>query len=348
MEVKIKLPPFNGSNGNVCCLQIWALSVLPANHPLHKYLENHYNDMESFRPNWSTWHPAMHPLLSQACGVFHLKYISTELSEYWKEQSRSDAAITLLPAKAISTAIRKERNWESQLSTFFIQRYKLYKFCGMQNPDAALPTPVPNGPGSGAPSISPPPGLAPGNAGLQVVNPNFNAGLFQTYKDSTFRSQTIRVKIRNGELPALPLSKVDQQSMCLAYHTKGVCNSNCAHSTDHVLYTKDEYTPSCTWCTACYLSASKGGRFRNKLNAIQFLNPHDSAVVNVPKPLPLFPTIPSTLPVILPALIPTVLSIVPAAATSKCSAPHLTTSTGKKVKTNSIPPELGKCIVMRM
>ena len=101
LDVKIKLPPPDRSNCNVRRLQIWALSTLPANHPLHAYIEGHYNNMESFCPVWSTWKPAMYPILAQAKGVFHLKYMSTELSEYWKDQSKLYTVVALPSVTAI-------------------------------------------------------------------------------------------------------------------------------------------------------------------------------------------------------------------------------------------------------
>ena len=48
LDVKIQLPPADESTRNIRRLQIWALSVLPAAHPLHKFLEDHYDDMEYF------------------------------------------------------------------------------------------------------------------------------------------------------------------------------------------------------------------------------------------------------------------------------------------------------------
>ena len=45
LDVKVQLTPADGSSQNVRRLQIWALSILPPAHLLHKNLEDHYNDM---------------------------------------------------------------------------------------------------------------------------------------------------------------------------------------------------------------------------------------------------------------------------------------------------------------
>ena len=254
LDVKITLPPPDGSTRNVRRMQIWALAVLPPNHPIHVFLEEHYNDMESFRPTWNTWKPALFPNLMKAKGVFHLKYMSTEISEYWKEQSRTHTPVDLPKSNAISSAITRERHWEPHLSSFFIQKYKLYEFCGTIDPARyQLPglnqTPV--GHGSGGPATP----TAP-NTGTRVSNGNFNTALFLNYKESSVRSQVIRNKIRDGELPQLPPSKVDGSPMCLAYHTKGVCNTNCTRQADHVSYTSSEYQPLSTWCSTNYPSSN--------------------------------------------------------------------------------------------
>ena len=256
LDTKITLPPSDGSTRNVRRFQIWALSVLPPNHPLHTFLDDHYNDMESFRPTWMTWRPALFPNLMRAKGVFHLKYMSTELSEYWKEQCRSNTPVDLPRANAISSAITRERHWEPHLSTFFIQKYKLHEFCGVSAPSRSIPGSSSGSQGQGLGGTggngAPPTSPNPGGTGLRVNNDNFNAGLFQTYKESPVRSQIIRTKIRNGELPPLPPSKVDGVPMCLAFHTKGVCNTNCNRVPDHVSYTAGEYQTLCSWCSTNY------------------------------------------------------------------------------------------------
>ena len=59
-------------------------------------------------------------------------------------------------------------------------------------------------------------------------------------------------KINRGEFPDLPPSKVDQKPMCLAWHTKAMCNAGCSRVTDHVDYSNSEYQPICGWCEINY------------------------------------------------------------------------------------------------
>ena len=85
--------------------------------------------------------------------------------------------------------------------------------------------------------------------GDRVENTHFNTTLFGTYKASTIKSKTLRDKIARNELPPLPPSKVNaSKPVCLAWHTKGQCNSLCAHTADHVAYSAEEYAALATWC----------------------------------------------------------------------------------------------------
>ena len=88
--------------------------------------------------------------------------------------------------------------------------------------------------------------------GALLNNVAFNTELFNTYWMRPIRSASIRQSIRSNALPALPASKVDNQPMCLAYHTKGQCNGDCPRVADHVAYTTVEYGPLREWRVANY------------------------------------------------------------------------------------------------
>eukprot|EP00956_Cyclotella_meneghiniana_P019524 scaffold33394_cov89-Cyclotella_meneghiniana.AAC.1 len=79
----------------------------------------------------------------------------------------------------------------------------------------------------------------PGGAAGAAQSPHFNESLFGEIKNrkigsKTIKSRDVRMKIESGDIPELPPSKVDQQPMCLAWHTKGMCNPNCPRAADHV------------------------------------------------------------------------------------------------------------------
>ena len=97
----------------------------------------------------------------------------------------------------------------------------------------------------------PPAGGAGGTAPTRMSNPNFNS-IFQPYLDTC---KSLKDKIVEGTLPPLPSSKGFSGNMCLAYHTKGTCMSNCHCVLDHVLYTTADYQPLLTWCVSHFQAA---------------------------------------------------------------------------------------------
>jgi len=81
----------------------------------------------------------------------------------------------------------------------------------------------------------------------------FGAIKTRTVGGKTVKSRDVREKIRKGELPQLPPSKADGAPMCLACHTKGICNPECPRAADHaVIYSAEEYQPLIGWCDLNY------------------------------------------------------------------------------------------------
>ena len=138
----------------------------------------------------------------KAWGIYHLKYLSTKLSEYWKEQSRLLTAITLPSPQAISSTINLAMHWDPHLSSFFIEKYKLYKFCSLMTPGSTPMGGVHGRDSMGATSRADT--NAVGTTGVQVNNPNFNEDLFSSYCANQSHSINIHCCIRAGELPVLP------------------------------------------------------------------------------------------------------------------------------------------------
>ena len=230
------------------------VSHLPTpNHPIQAFLQNHYTNMESFRSEWDTWFP-MRSDFAPAKGILHLKKIATDISEYWKEQGRSPNVVSLPDPYYITRAINREEMWEPLLSSYFIYKYNINKFCRIYTPIqqhnaqyAQIPGPIPPTTASAAPTAP-----TQSTGGGRVNNLNFNQTLFAQYRDRSVRSAVIRNRVASGVLPAIPNSKVNQDPMCLAWHTKGQCNTNCPRKDDHVAYSDVEYQPLVDWCSANY------------------------------------------------------------------------------------------------
>jgi len=109
-----------------------------------------------------------------------------------------------------------------------------------------LPEPLPHP----HPQPEPPPR---GGGGTRLNNTAFIAKSFSRFKEmATVSCRTLREKIRRGDLPPLPMSKVEtSKPMCLAWHTCSECNSNCSCKYDHVVtYTDGECQELVAWCNA--------------------------------------------------------------------------------------------------
>jgi hypothetical protein len=138
------------------------------------------------------------------------------------------------------------------MSPTFMATLRLDSFRPSARTPAPSPAPQrgPTTPSSGNERQPAQPPQTPSNDVTQRNNNTaFNTGIFGPYKDSGTPCRLVRASINRGDLPVLPMSKVNpQMEMCLAWHAKGMCNANCSCKEDHVAYTEDEYEPLKQWC----------------------------------------------------------------------------------------------------
>jgi hypothetical protein len=114
-------------------------------------------------------------------------------------------------------------------------------------------TPMSSGAPPTTPSGGPPKAPTKPAEDVATNNPHFLEAVFGEYKKlNKVRARQIRRRIAEKELPPLPISKVDKEPMCLAWHTKGQCNGRCPRAADHVAYTAEEAKALATWCAAHY------------------------------------------------------------------------------------------------
>ena len=165
-----------------------------------------------------------------------LKRIAVPTSIWFQNQSASPTPITPPNLSQLFDDMLADNYWQPTLTSAFLS-------------SVGLSTPTPGSRPNAPNSAPPPPPVVAGANPDRNNNLAFNTALFSTYKASSITCRSLRDKIRAGDLPALPNSKVDRQVMCLAWHTKGMCNVNCSRKADHVSYTAGEYAGLVTWCT---------------------------------------------------------------------------------------------------
>lgn len=81
-------------------------------------------------------------------------------------------------------------------------------------------------------------------------NPTFNPA-FETFRAMSLLTRRVKTYCQNKNI-ALPRNERVNSSMCLAYHVKGMCNTNCAAVADHVEHTAAEDQMLATWLTSNY------------------------------------------------------------------------------------------------
>jgi hypothetical protein len=177
-----------------------------------------------------------------------LKRNAIDMSHWFEMQGNTPTARMAPSFERVFDDIKQEfTQWEPQMSVGFLRELRLEAL-------ANLPAPMPGGSPSPKPSEVPQPGYkTPPPEDATNNNPHFLEDVFGVYRKlSKVRTRDIRRKIAGNELPALPLSKVDKQPVCLAWHTKGQCNNRCPRAVDHVAYTAGELRELAQWCVANY------------------------------------------------------------------------------------------------
>jgi hypothetical protein len=211
--------------------------IMGQHHPLATELSSFCNRMLSMETFLYTLQSEVTLLPLKIC-----KKVAVQTSVWFKAQAASPTPVLVPNLCQMFDDMEMENPWEPKLTLPFLSSVGL----------SSLHTPINGSRNSGTSSgYSAPASSANPSGGAPLDrnnNTHFNMVLFQVYKESQTSCRSIREKIRNNVLPALPPSKIDQLPMCLAWHTKGMCNSNCSRSPDHVEYSQAQYQPLVTWC----------------------------------------------------------------------------------------------------
>ena len=287
LKVEVNLPMENKSLDNVKRLNIVCEVLLPDEHPFRVFVHQHLERMVAFQSVWEKTETT-NPTNRGAKGVFHCQWFSLRASQYWKEQAMSASLLSLPSPVELFDDIELDKHWEPNLSTSLRQAVRWDALCrfsggggsgGGVPSDATARTADSSLSGltdASAPALAaflqqlraaglpPPRGGPPAAGGSQTAtsNPDFNEVLFGDVKTrkvdgKVVKSRDIRQKISRNELPQLPTSRVDGSThMCLAWHTKGMCNPECPFAVDHVKYDTVQYKPLKSWCDANYPKSS--------------------------------------------------------------------------------------------
>jgi hypothetical protein len=262
LKAKINLPGPDDSLRCVLCMLAVFRAVLPHGHPLVSFLRKHYGFTKAYNPGWATY--LMHvPALCGLKGVYHLQWLLLKITKYFLQLDQNIGDTRCPDPHEIIDLIQEQQQWEPNLTKTFTARCNLRTFLGLHTHTPSIKSLVPSiGStlvGSSVNGLTLPTsmgGVAKAGAtatgkGVDscIENTTFNKTLFGTYKTSALKAKAIRDKIKAGTIPLLPVSKLDDtKQMCLAWHTKGVCYTNCPCLSNHVVYSVNKYAPMIAWC----------------------------------------------------------------------------------------------------
>ena len=268
LKSKVNLPTETGSLRCVRRMEALFRAVLPVGHPALTFVSAHYQSMKGAEYMWQS-HVPSNPMTKPVKGVLHLLWLSTRLTKYFQKQATTDDQVALEDPEGIMDKISLGDRWEPNLSPTFIARYSIHSLLSLGHKPLGYPRDdgtaatddISSLSGTTGRSTGAPGGTSGGSGGggdgpprnVRVENTHFNGALFDQYKVHKTKARALRDKIAKKEIRALPASKVDtSMPMCLAWHTKGQCNTGCPCAKDHVKYTADEYKDMHTWCQECY------------------------------------------------------------------------------------------------
>ena len=227
-------------------LEIYVAVCQGATHPLTLALAAYSARFMAMEGKLQTLMMKDEPLLPSLL----MKRVSMLLSQWYERQLVQPQLYPAPDFCSTLDAIENEGHWKPETPPSFLN---LLGLSALAAPAPAPPARAPAAATPRAPPAARAPAPSPAAAGGPYLNTAFNP-IFQPYKDSSVTCRELRGRIGTGEnpLPPLPLSRVDNLAMCLAFHAKGMCNPMCGRIADHVPYTASQYAPLLAWCQECY------------------------------------------------------------------------------------------------
>lgn len=257
-QMKLNLPGEDDSLRYILRLVAVQRVCLPLGHPATTWLYKHHLEMKEFEQEWKN--QSGHLGLK---GVLHLIWVGNRLSQFFRKQAVSSRplAVHSEPSEIVER-IERQEEWEPRISSTCVNRFNLGVMMNLgqqadSRDDATAATEMSSLSGTSSQGTGGTPGgVSAGgdsNQNQRVDNTAFNSSLFLSYKESAVKCKELRKKIKEKKLESLPDSKVDPKlKMCLAWHTKGMCNTGCPMHVDHVAYTAEELAPMVKWCKDNY------------------------------------------------------------------------------------------------
>lgn len=277
LKFKILLPNNHEAIRNVHRMWLVARAVFPPGHAFLSHLkaikqkwENNYEKVNDCVLNNTS--------LDASKGILVLEYFTIKLNRYWKDRYAGSITGAPEPPSKLFEKLEDQESWVPMFKPAYLVRLGLTKFNGapgsswlenmLESGETAVRHAGSSGGGGGADLGTSPSGGGPSTrspaeeegrdkAG-STVKPKegeYNSVLFDEYRKRKKNGREIAIssfKKQAMEKKPLPDSLHGAKYMCLAWHVKGMCNSNCGQWKDHNPYSASQYADLVKWCEECY------------------------------------------------------------------------------------------------
>ncbi len=183
LKAKINLPGPEDSLRCVLRMLVVFCAVLPHEHPLVSFLKEHYGYMKAYDPGWTTY-PTHVAALRGLKGVYHLQWLSLEITKYFTQVDRNVGEVRCPDPHKIINFIQEQRQWELNLTETFTNRYNLQVFLGLHTHTPSLR----------ASTVNIPPSVGGTSSGSSVSGLTAPTSIMGTGKLTTVKGVNSRVE----------------------------------------------------------------------------------------------------------------------------------------------------------
>ena len=269
------LPTTAEADRNILRMKFVAMACFPQG-PFLTYLDdllrewkNHYDTIKECVLSNTAWHNSR--------GILVLETFTIKLSLYWDALLSGSASATIEQPSVLFDKMYGREHWLPHFKPGYLASLGVKDFDGGET-TSWLENMLDDGSTQvqhsvrvgGGPPLVPGQGNHAGNStqqqqpgnvlqqqqqGTAIKNENYNDVLFGEFRRRKRDNKEITIRSFKQQAIAtkpLPPSRFGADSMCLAWHVKGMCNANCRQAADHHSYSAAEYAPLVTWCQECY------------------------------------------------------------------------------------------------
>lgn len=222
---------------------------LGATHPLTTSLASHFNTMVSREVHLETLAPPAASLIPRyLLPCYYTRWHQIRFSRWFTKQTVSPGPVPAPDFDQLLNDIEDRLNWIPDFPAHYLPA------ATPPTAPASAPVYVPGGNALPTPAGPPAPSGAtatPPAPSRRVDNAEYNEALFGRFRAMTGCTlPVLRQLWANASPPVqLPSTVNNSRRRCLAYHVKGMCNTICRNSADHVPSTPADDQALVAFCT---------------------------------------------------------------------------------------------------